>query len=396
MFGRLMQQFRDLLAYGWGYMGTLAAMGMLVGVLGMGIYHAFTRDAEYQAIRCFGGMFNSADATPPDGIDEISRSAAHALPHLRFEYGEGGRLERLVHISAEGHPSAMPGSHVAEQRVEYDAAGRVTRKSNYTATGAPATDASGVHARVFTYDKEGRAIRTEFLDRAGNRVVPRMPGFAVEEMTYDDQGRPLTIEYMDGKGNPITNARGERRVVFVYDDEHHAVTRTNYIAGAPADDARGIACEQHFDTQDGRSRLTTWFNAEGHHVHHPDTGAASLLTETSRDGTLYRERMCEATGEPCRSAQAVAERVVRTTPQGLVEWECFNDASGMPCVNSALGYAERVCEYGSDGALTREFFWDAAGNPCERYEKRYCSMSDGSYALSLLRDGSTEVRKVID
>lgn len=395
MFARLMQQFRALLAYGWGYMGTLAAMGLLIGVLGMGIYHACTEDARFQAIRCFGGVFNSADATPPSGLDELSYSAAHAVPHLRFEYGEGGRLERLVHISAEGHPSAMPGSHVSEQRLEYDSAGRITRKSNYTATGAPATDAAGVHARAFAYDDAGRLVRTEFLDRAGKRVVPRMPGFAIEKMTYDEKGRPLTIEYLDGKENPIVNARGERRVVFNYDDAHHGVTRTNYIAGSPADDMRGIACEKRYTTQDGRSTVTTWYNAEGKHVHHPESGAASLLTEVSHDGAVYRERRCEESGAPCRSAQAVAERVVRTTPRGLVEWECFNDADGMPCLNAALGYAERICEYGADGALMREFFWDAVGNPCNRYEKRYCTTENGAYALSLLNDGSTEVRRVV-
>lgn len=395
MFGRLMQQLKSLLSYGWGYMGTLAALGLLIGVLGMGIYHAFTRDAEFQAIRCYGGLFNSAGASPPGGLDEMSEAAARAVPHLRFEYGKDGRLERLVHISAEGLPSAMPGSRVAEQRVSYDAHGRVTRKSNFTALGTPTTDAAGVHARAFTYDEAGRLVRTEFTDTAGHRIVPRMPGFAIEEIRYDAQGRPVMIEYLDGKGHPITNARGERRLVFVYDDDHHRVTRTNYIGGMPADDAHGIACEQRVATLDGRSTMVTWYNAAGQLAHHPETGASSMLSETSQDGLMHRERMCEEGGKPCQSAPAVAEHVVRSTPRGQVEWECFNDAAGMPCLNSALGYAERVCEYGPDGALTREYFWDAEGNPSPCYEKRYCHTSDGDYALSLHSDGSTEVRKVL-
>ena len=77
-----------------------------------------------------------------------------------------------------------------------------------------------------------------------------------------------------------------------------------------------------------------------------------------------------------------------------MEWECFNDADGLPCVNEALGYAERVCEYGNDGALLREYFWDATGSPCNRYEKRYCHSAEGKHRLSLLCDGSTELQKI--
>lgn len=375
-------------------MGTLAAMGLLIGVLGMGIYHACTRDAEYQAVRYFGGVFNHAGAALPTGLDEMSREAAHATPHLRFEYGEGGRLERLVHYSAEGSPSAMPGSRVCEQRLEYDGAGRLVRKSNYSATGAPEADAAGVHAQVFAYDAAGRLVRREYRDRAGQAVVPRMPGYAVEERRYDEGGRLLSKEYFDGRGNPITNARGERRVVYVYDDAHHSVTRTNYINNRPADDAQGIACEQSFRTEDGRSCVTTWFDASGRHTHHPTSGAACVLRESSRDGTMQRERYCEEGGAPCRSKPTVAERVVRLNPQGLVEWECFHDADGLPCLSEAAGYAERVCEYGADGAtLTREFYWDAAGNPSECYEKRHTSTPHGAYALALHTDGSTELRQ---
>ena len=394
MYGRLKKQIRELLEYSWGYMGTLAAMGLLIGVLGMGIYHSMTKDAEYQAMRCYSGLLNTADATPPDGIDELPQAVPPAVPHLRFEYGEGGRLTRLVHINAEGRPSAMPGSQVAEQHIDYDDAGRITRKSNYNALGAPVADASGVHARAFTYDEQGRLTRTEFLDRAGHSIVPRMPGFAVEKIQYDAKGRPSVIEYLDGKGRPITNSRGERRIVYDYDDEHHSSMRTNYIGGAPTENAQGIAQERHTLTQDGLTEMTSWHDASGRRVHHPSTGACARLTETSRDGTLHRERLCGEDGAPCHDKTACAERVVRTTPQGLVEWECFNDADGLPCMNDALGYAERVCEYGPDGALTKEYFWDAHGNPCTRYEKRHTnSPTEGHHVLTLLSDGSTELRK---
>lgn len=394
MLNSIKQRLHALLRFTWGYMGTLAALGLLIGVLGMGIFHSVTRDAEFQAVRCYSGLFNSADPTPPTGLDELAPAAATSSPHLRFEYGKNGRMERLVHICADGHPCAMPGSTVAEQRITYDDRGRITKKANYTATGAPTTDASGVHSRVFRYDDKGNRICTVFLDRSGNPIVPRMPGYAMECITYDDAGRPLEIEYRDGLGNPVTNSRGERKIVFNYDDAHGASSRTNLVDDVPTDNAQGIAREQTARATDGHSKVTSWYTAKGEHAHQPGSGACSVYTEISHDGTLHRERYCEESGSLRQSSTACAEHLTRTAPDGSVEWECFNDADGLPCVNAALGYAERVCEYGRDGALLREYFWDASGNPCERYEKRYCHSAEGEHCLSLLSDGSTELRKI--
>lgn len=394
MFEHLKQRFHSLLRFTWGYLGTLAALGLLIGVLGMGIFHSVTRDAEYQAVRCYSGLFNSADETPPTGLDELTPVASISIPHLRFEYGNDGRLERLVHVCADGRPCAMPGSTVAEQRISYDDHGRITKKANYTATGAPTADASGVHSRVFRYDEKGNRVCTVFMDRAGKPIMPRMPGYAMECISYDDTGRPLEIEYKDGMGNPVTNSRGEQKIIFNYDDAHGSSSRTNMVDNVPTNNVHGIAREQTAYATDGHSKVTSWYTAKGEHAHQPNTGACSVYTETSHDGTLHRERYCEESGSPCRRATACAEHLTRTSPGGLVEWECFNDADGLPCVNEALGYAERVCEYGNDGALLREYFWDATGSPCNCYEKRYCHSAEGKHRLSLLCDGSTELQKI--
>ena len=39
---RILGFLRHLLEWIWGYLGTVAAMGLLLGVLGMGIYHVFS------------------------------------------------------------------------------------------------------------------------------------------------------------------------------------------------------------------------------------------------------------------------------------------------------------------------------------------------------------------
>ena len=180
----------------WAYMGTLSAMGLLVGVLGMGLYHLMEgKREELMSYRCFAGMYNSARAEAPVGLTELPAAVAGvAGEHLRFEYDDAGRLRRLVHLNRDGNLSTMPGSKVAEQRLEYDGDGRIVRKSNFDAHGVPAPDASGVAERRYTYNSKGLLTETRLYDATGRNVAPRMPGYARERMSYDEQNRPVRIE----------------------------------------------------------------------------------------------------------------------------------------------------------------------------------------------------------
>lgn len=379
-----------VLDYVWRYFGTLSAMGMLLGVLGMGLYHALTHADDAVAVRCFSGMFNPAVAQLPVGLGEVSEAASEAanMPHIRFEYNKKGQLVRLLHLDAAGEISPIPGSKVAEQRMEYDKQGRLTARRNFSALGTPVADSAGVASRVFEYDTAGRLVARRMLGPLGQPVVPRMPGFAEERIAYDAQGRPTDIRYLDGRGNPIVNARGESHVTFAYDDTKQEILRTNLVGGNPADNADGVAREQVCRTADGRSKHTSWRNAAGEVVQHNAREAHSVLVEYMPTESVSRTRRCGENGIMLDSARVWAEHLVRSSPTGAVEWECFNGSDGLPCMNHELGYAERVCTYGADGKLEREYFWDARGNPSECYEKRY---SPG-YVLSLHTDGSTEVR----
>lgn len=394
IFRVLGRRLRRAFEYAWGYMGTLAALGLLLGVLGMGIFHSYTRDAPAKEVRCFTGLFNTAAPEAPRGIGQLPYQGADIPgPHIRFEYGEGGRMERLVHVDARGNIAPMPGSRVAEQKVEYDAAGRVVARRNYDAMGIPAADASGVSVREFEYDDAGQLVRNTLLNEQGRKIVPRMPGYAEMRLSWDAAGRPLSIRYMDGEGRPVTNARGENHIQYSYDDERHEVIRSNFIGDVLADNALGYATECRRSTADGSATHTSWKNAAGAPVRHPSLGAASLLAEQTRTDHLKRERLCSEKGIMRDSARVCAEHLVRTDGQGLVEWECFNAADGLPCQNEALGYAERVCEYAPDGTLQREYFWDAGGNPSSCYEKRYAVSNGTRHVLSLHADGSTELRQ---
>lgn len=380
-----------LLAYVWRYLGTVAALGLMLGVMGMGLYHVFHPGDDDPAIRCFTGLCNPAEALPPSGLGEIPRLSGDAAetPHIRFEYApDSGRLLRVVHVDARGHLSPMPGSSVAEQRLEYDADGRLTARRNRDAHGRPAADSSGVASREFRYNAEGLLTGRILRDAAGRKVVPRMPGYAEERIRRDALGRPLVVEYLDGAGKPITNANGESVVRYTYNDKQHETTRANYVNGQLADNAQGVATELERRSADGHTYHTSWLNAAGQVVHSLAHEADAILEEHRPAEKMRRFRRCRADGGLVDSGRIWAEHIVRNTPTGAVEWECFNGSDGLPCLNPSCGYAERVCEYADDGSLQREYFWDAAGNPSPCYEKRHSS----SHVISLHTDGSTELR----
>lgn len=385
-----------LLELVWGYMGTLMALGLLVGVLGMGLYHLMEgKREELLGYRCFSGLYNSARAEEPLGLGEMPAAVAELQrAYLRFEYDAAGRLQRLVHLNRDGKLSAMPGSKVAEQRVDYDAAGRIVRKRNLNARGEPAPDASGVAERRYAYNPQGLLEETRLYDAAGNNVAPRMPGYARERISYDTHHRPVRIEYLDGAGKPMVNARGECRVEFVYHDALGEVIRTNYVDDMPRENRAGVAVEKKITSNGGNTQRTAWYDADLRPVPHPQTGASAVQKDVMPDGLYARYRLCGENGTMRGRGRVCAEHLVRTTLAGLPEWECYNADDGMPCMNEAVGYAERVCEYAPDGSLACEYFWDAQGNPTFCYAQRHERDADSRHVLRLHTDGSTELRRV--
>ena len=218
MFVRMGGVCRCLFEYVWSWLGSAAAVALMLGVLAMGVHHVSTPNADdVPHLRCFAGVRNAAGAEPPQGITPLGTALTDALPlpHVRVEYDTEGRVCRVLHLDAAGRVSRFPGSCVAEQRVEYDAAGRLVCKRNFNRDGQAVADASGVARREFEYDAEGRLVRTAFFNASGREVVPRMPGYAEQKIEYDTQGRPLSVRHFDAKGHPLANAEGEETVEYL-------------------------------------------------------------------------------------------------------------------------------------------------------------------------------------
>lgn len=384
-----------LLEHGWMYLGTLAAMALLVGTLGMAVY----RMVEWRMLgadtRFYYGVVNHGDSKLPEGVGVVPREVLHARTRscLRFEYGDDGRLLRFIHVDPSGNPVPLPGSSVAEQRLSYDDQGRLIAKRSFNAVGRAVEDSTGVASRLFSYDAAGNLVRTEHRSAAGELVVPALPGYAVEVVEYDEHNRPVVREYLDAEGNPTVNAVGESRLSYSYDDEAGVSVRENQVMGKKVENKLGFAVERRERSADGCHHTVLWMDAQGKPVLHPHVGAASLCVHKEPSTGYCREYFSSDASLLPQAVRGCAERMARYDRQGRLEWECFNAQDGLPCLVPCLGYAERLCRYGTDNRLQTEYFWDALGNPAPCYQKRYSAVEpDGSVAvLSLYADGSSSV-----
>lgn len=379
---------KRLLEIGWNYAGSMAAVCLFAAVLGLGIYHALVADSACRHV-CYLGLRNPAGALPPEGVVALPGSSSPGVPHVRLEYGPENRVQRMKSLNAEGRLCNLPGSQVAEQRLRYDARGHLVKKENYGALGARTEDAMGVSIREFERDAAGRVVRTVFRNAAGERTVPRFPGYAECRVQYDASGRPLRVEYLDAAGSPVRNAEGESVVEYAYADDG-SVVRSNWVEGVLADNYAGIARETRSVSDIGI--CTKWTDAAGNTVLNPATGAAICLHEPAREGKVERRHFLAPDGTPRRCCKTCAEHLVQLDKSGLPIWEFFGAEDGLPVTHPAYGYAERLCVYAENGTLEREYFWDAQGRPASVGERRYVNSPAGRYTLTLHADGSTCVQ----
>lgn len=352
-----------LLAQLWAYTGALASVAVFAGVLGLGLLHVFGKMGEGEHILCYSGACNPAGNAVPHGLGFLGRNLLLRHPHVQVLSDDDRRTQSVRRVDETGAVVPFPGSHVAEQRVEYDAQGRVLRRRNLGADGSPVADAHGVSQRVFEYDAAGRLIHESFLGADGKPVLPKFPGYAHRWLSYDGKGRLLVVRHLDVAEKPVVNAAGESRIEYIYDDdEQHFITRRNMVNEKPTDNAAGFALEITEMLPDKRGARRVRFNAAGNPVvFHP-------------------------------AAEAVCEHLVRRNAQGQTEWECYTAANGLPAVHPDTGYAERVCEYSPEGRLQREWFWNAQGHEADCCERSHIhTLPDAHHCLSVFTDGHTEV-----
>jgi len=393
---RLMEKLRRLFSIVWSYMGTISSLALMLGIIGMSMYHIFFSSHDEMRVRGFRGLFNTANHELPRGLEAIANGESDSYngSHVRFEYNPEGQLQRVVHVDSMGGRSAFPGSRVAEQRMRYDEKGHLLEKSNQDAYGMPAADAQGVVSRQFAYNEKGRLTRVSFHDAQGKGIVPRMPGYAIKALSYDDKNRISEIKFLDAHGAAILNEIGEELVNFRYDESTGAQSRRNLVGGKLTENAYGVAIERISPSNGGKMRRKEWFDAKGLPTMHRVSSCSVIQEEWHEDARQMRRLHLDELGHIIENGRSPSVHLKRFDEDGNLEWECYNGVDGKPCLVDRLGYSERICIYDDDKNLQREYFWDELGQPADCFEHRYARNIDGTQLTSLHRDGSTSSIKL--
>lgn len=161
-----------MLRHLWAYSGTLAALSLMTAVLGMSLYYLIVGEpkdnvADLHYFRNYVGVYNAAGPHPPRGLGMSVAQTNTELPMIQFEYNSQGNPVRVVCMGSDGKIQTMPGSSVAEQKLSYDASGRLMSKRNYDAVGRPAPDAHGIVATDYHYNDSGLFTHADSKDSGG-------------------------------------------------------------------------------------------------------------------------------------------------------------------------------------------------------------------------------------
>lgn len=381
----------------WGYTGTLAVVAVLGGTLGSGVLQVFRLHERPTDVICCVGLSNPAAPLPPQPVGVLGKGAVPNVAHVQMRQNAEGRTIEARFVNADGKLHALPGSRVATQTVEYDEAGRVTRRMNRDAAGKPAEDAAGVAVREFAYDGNGNLVRMSYRDAQGQPTVAHPTAIAEQRTVYDAKGRPLMVRNLGVNGLAKPDSAGEETVRYEYDDAYGVESRRNFVHDFPANNDGGVAVQRIVRNRDGQELRREWRDAEGKPVVHPQVGASAVVQEYYPATRMRRSFLQTNDGAPAPAPGGWTEHLVRHTSGGQPEWECYAGPDGLPRDNPARGYAEKVSLYSTDGSKSYEYFWRADGSHADCCEKRYARSPDGQpYCLSLHADGSSTVAPVAD
>lgn len=379
----------------WGYTGTLAVVAVLGGTLGRGVVQMFNLHERPANLVCCTGLHNPAGPEPPQSLGVLGVGVKPAVAHVQLLQNAEGKTIEARHVNAEGELQAMPGSQVARQTVEYDDAGRVTRRVNRDAAGKLAEDAAGVAIREFDYDAAGRLVGTAYKGDDGRATAARPLGVAEQRCSYDAQGRPLVVQNLGANGVPVVDSSGEETLRFEYPDGIGVELRHNFVRGQATANYAGYAHQRIVRDESGKEQRREWFDAAGNPVENARVGAAAVVQQHYPQSRTRQSLLLAADGQNRRNNEGWSEHIVRSDAQGRPEWECFAGADGLPRDNGAAGYAEKVCTYGASGEKEFEYCWAADGTPAYMARKRYVHNSDGQpYCLILHADGGSTVAAV--
>ena len=168
----------------------------------LGGYSAIHRKFDERRLEAEVAYLDSGDGPVP-GPDGYAT--------IRYEYDQRGFLTRLLQLDAGGRPSRGFYGYCSA-RIKHNEAGQRLEMNFYDEQGTPTVAARlGSAKRRWTYDAAGRVSERSDHDMNGRPIINAY-GYSILRHRYDEHGRDTGRELLDTTGRPLPFKVGVDRV----------------------------------------------------------------------------------------------------------------------------------------------------------------------------------------
>ena len=146
-------------------------------------------------------------------FDEAGRPSLNkdGVHEIRWAYNDEGDIREIAYFNESGHPMLSRYGYHRIDILEFGPDGRWRRWAYYGTNGDKATDTSGAHEYVATYDSKGFEIRLQPLDEQDR---PVRAGCFDQRMAFDANGFEISEACFDSNGQPALSDDGTHRKAF--------------------------------------------------------------------------------------------------------------------------------------------------------------------------------------
>ncbi|WP_458464590.1 TIR domain-containing protein [Paenibacillus sp.] len=292
-------------------------------------------------------------------INGLPTTDSNGIHGYRYTYNMQGFRSSEVALDASGNPSNSWADLIcARVEYEYDINGRVLFEYYFDAEGNPCCRADlGVFAIGITYDENGFRSSFKGYDAAMN-VMTFSSGYAEERTVYSADGKPLRTEYLDEAGNLTRSSDNFAVWTFSYDRYGNLVSERYY------DEKNEPCCNVfgyhgiNWDYEDGLKVSESYIGTDGRAVVCADYYHA-LIWEYDEHGNCVGQKQLDVYGKMIENPSGYAEARKRYDEYGRVIEEAYYDRYGQ-LNNAAETYYRSVFTYDEAGNIGRQdsFYYD--------------------------------------
>ena len=365
------------------------------------------------------------------GLDGKPKADKNGVFEFRMEYDKAGKKKIVAMIYAVAGVKPTHEDGIAEERLEYDANGNVTKTSHLGLDGKPKADKNGVFEFRTEYDKAGKEKIVAMIYAVAGVKPTREDGIAEERLEYDANGNVTKMSYFGQDGKPtLCLPIGCAEIRHEYDKRGNIIRVSHFgVDGKPTaahykiridvnvfgcglstavfnaierGEKKGLEIVQGNETVEAASSEQGMLVVEIKDV-------AEIRTEYDNHGNRTRVSMWGIDGKPAANSLGIAEVRFEYDAQGNITRQMAFGPDGRPAQDED-GVAEIRREYDANGNLTKLLCFDVDGKPKPVEdgieEIRYEYDSDGNLTRESYfgvdgkpkarKDGVFEVRREYD